>query len=131
MKTHILFSVTLFFENRAIYEIMWKNMVERGRPHVTVWRMRVVCWIPKDTSTQSKYVILIAFPLQQLLYERASVLRYTYIACLVTIIIIHETLFVFSRRHPGVLSAVTRDASDRRTVNCLPTTISFTFQLNQ
>jgi hypothetical protein len=27
--------------------------------------------------------MLIAFPLQQLLHERASVLRYTYIACLV------------------------------------------------
>ena len=31
----------------------------------------------------SEYVILSAFPLQQLLHERASVLRYTYIACLV------------------------------------------------
>ena len=29
----------------------------------------------------SEYVILIAFPLQQWLNERASVLRYTYIAC--------------------------------------------------
>jgi hypothetical protein len=31
IKTHILCSITLF-ENRAIYEIMWKNIVERGRP---------------------------------------------------------------------------------------------------
>ena len=30
-----------------------------------------------------KYVILIAFPQQQWFRERASVLRYTYIACLV------------------------------------------------
>jgi hypothetical protein len=35
-----------------------------------------------DTHTQT-YVILIAFPCQQLLRERASVLLYTYIACLV------------------------------------------------
>jgi hypothetical protein len=27
VKTHILCSIT-FFENRAFYEIMWKNMVE-------------------------------------------------------------------------------------------------------
>ena len=31
----------------------------------------------------TEYVILIAFPQQQWLRERASVLRYTYIACLV------------------------------------------------
>jgi len=66
-----------------------------------------------------------------MVYVRASVLRYTYIACLVTIIIIPETVFLFSRRHPGVLSAVIRDASDLRIVNCLPTKTSFTFQLNQ
>jgi hypothetical protein len=24
-----------FLENRVVYEIMWKNMVERDRPHVT------------------------------------------------------------------------------------------------
>ena len=39
--------------------------------------MRIACWIPKATNTHSQYVILIAFPLQQWLHERASVLRYT------------------------------------------------------
>jgi hypothetical protein len=29
IKTHILCSVTFFFEYRAIYEIMWKNVVDR------------------------------------------------------------------------------------------------------
>ena len=35
IKTRILFSITFFFlsfENRTIYEIMWKNIVERGSP---------------------------------------------------------------------------------------------------
>jgi len=32
----------------------------------------------KATNTHSEYVILIAFPLQQSLYERPSVLRYRY-----------------------------------------------------
>jgi hypothetical protein len=52
---------------------------------MTIWRMCVACWITKatQTHTHSEYVILIAFPLQQLLQERASMLRYTYIACLV------------------------------------------------
>jgi hypothetical protein len=38
----ISFSVTFFFfENRTVYEIMWKNIVEWGRPQMTVWRMRI------------------------------------------------------------------------------------------
>jgi len=67
---------------------MWKNIVERGRAQMT-WRMRIVCWVPKATDTHSQHVILIAFPLQ-LLHERASMLRYTYITCLVTYLLIQE-----------------------------------------
>ena len=55
-------------------------MVERARPQVTIWRMRVACWIPRATDTRSEYVILVAFPLQQWLHERSSLLRYTYIS---------------------------------------------------
>jgi hypothetical protein len=50
---------------------------------MTMWRMRITCWIPMATNTRSVCVILIAFPLQQWLHERASILRYTYVACLV------------------------------------------------
>jgi len=39
IKTHILGS-KFFFENRAFYEITWKNIVEPGRPQVTIWPMR-------------------------------------------------------------------------------------------
>jgi hypothetical protein len=42
--------------------------------------MRFACWITKATDTHSEYVMLIAFPRQQLLRERSSFLRYTYIA---------------------------------------------------
>ena len=45
-------------------------------------RMRIASWISKATDTHSEYV-LITFPLQQWLYERASMLRYAYIVCLV------------------------------------------------
>jgi hypothetical protein len=62
---------------------MWKNPVMPGRPQMTTWRVRIACWITKATSTHSAYLILFALPLQQWLHERASVLRYTYIACLV------------------------------------------------
>ena len=59
---HILCSITFFSENRTFYEIMWKNIAERGRPQMTIWRMRIACWIPKATDAHSEYVILIAFP---------------------------------------------------------------------
>jgi hypothetical protein len=48
-------------------------------------RMRVACSIPKATNTPleyAKYTILIPFPRQQWLQERASMFCYTYIACL-------------------------------------------------
>jgi hypothetical protein len=79
IKTHILRSVT-FIENRAIHEVMWKNIVEWGRPQMKIWRML-------DTQgykyTYSGSVILTAFPLQHLLHEHASVLHYIYTDCLV------------------------------------------------
>jgi hypothetical protein len=46
-------------------------------------RMRIECWIPKSTNTHSECVIHMDFPLKQWLQERDSMLRYTYIACLV------------------------------------------------
>ena len=39
------------------------------------WRMCIACWIPNATDTHSEYVILIAFPRQQWLRERSSLLR--------------------------------------------------------
>ena len=45
--------------------------------------MRFACWIAMATNTHSEYVIFTVFPLQACLRERASILRYTYIACLV------------------------------------------------
>ena len=36
----------MFIEDRSFYEIAWKNFVVPGRPHMTIWRMRIACWIP-------------------------------------------------------------------------------------
>jgi len=54
-----------FFENLALYETMWENIVELNRPQLTIWCMCFACWIAKATNTQSEYVINIAFPLQK------------------------------------------------------------------
>jgi len=34
-------------ENLAVYEVMWENFVEPRRPQMTVWRMRIACWVTK------------------------------------------------------------------------------------
>ena len=81
---HILCSIKFFFfENHAVYGKTWKSILERGRPQMTIWRMRIACWIPKATDTHSACVILIAFPLQQWQHAGASMFRYMYSACLV------------------------------------------------
>jgi hypothetical protein len=66
--------------------IMGKNIVQLNRPQMTIWRTRIAGWIPEAKNIHSKYVILIAFLPQQWLHERASMLRYTYTACLVALL---------------------------------------------
>ena len=76
----------LFSENRTIYEIMSKNVIEPKGPRTTSRCTRVACSISKATFTYAhtdKYAILIALPRQQWFRERASLLRYTCIAFLV------------------------------------------------
>jgi len=38
---------------------MWKNIEERSRAQITIWRLSVAYWIPKATNTHPEYVILI------------------------------------------------------------------------
>ena len=47
IKTHILCSVTVFLlENRAVYEVMYKNMVGPDRLQVTtIWCLCITYWI--------------------------------------------------------------------------------------
>ena len=47
-----------FFLNRAIYEIMWRNTVEPDMSHITIWRLRITCWIHEPANTHSTYVTL-------------------------------------------------------------------------
>ena len=75
-----------FFENWAVYEIMWKNTVERGKQQMIIWRMRITWRTNKATHTytHSECVITIVFALQQWLHEHTSVLRCTYITSIVS-----------------------------------------------
>jgi hypothetical protein len=63
---------------------------------MAIRRMRFARWIPKDTNTLSEYVILIAFPLQQLLHEGSqcylilSLPVLLYVDLIVIILLVHE-----------------------------------------
>jgi len=41
----------IFFRNRAVYGIMWENVVEPDRLQMTIWRMRIAFWLPKAPNT--------------------------------------------------------------------------------
>ena len=91
IKTHTLCSITLWRKSCRL----WDNVEKYGRadrPQMAIWRMRTACCITKPTNTHSEYVILIVFALQQWLKERASMLRYAYIACHVTCVIVSVML---------------------------------------
>jgi hypothetical protein len=62
-----------------------------------IQHMRFAYWTSKATDTLSEYEILIAFPRQQRLRERNSILRYTYMTSLVlyNIITYHIGLSLF------------------------------------
>jgi len=55
----------------------WKSIVERGRPQMTIRRMRIAYRINTAPNKYSQYVTVIVFQLQQWLREGALILRYT------------------------------------------------------
>ena len=47
-----LFTFSNFLpENHDIYKIMWKNIVDPGRPQMPLWFMCIGCWMTKATNT--------------------------------------------------------------------------------
>jgi hypothetical protein len=86
---HILCPITIF-QNPYL---LWNNVEKICRAgHATDdnWGILIACWILR-LHMHSQNVTLIASSLQQWLQEHASILNYTYIACLV------ESLLLFLR----------------------------------
>ena len=83
IKTQILYSVTLFRQSSHFLDSV-EIQRRTGRNDNIIRLMRIARWLPKAANTHTEYVILIAFSLHQCLHERASILRYPYISCLVT-----------------------------------------------
>ena len=77
--------VTFFFLRKSYR--LWEYVGKYGKAREvtvdnTIGRMRFASWKTKTTDTHLEYVILIAFTRRQWLRERASILLYTYIVCL-------------------------------------------------
>jgi hypothetical protein len=75
-NTHFIFN-NFFFRKSCR---LWDNVEKYGTARQAtdgniITRMRIACWITKARDTRAEYVILIAFPRQQWLRERPSVLR--------------------------------------------------------
>jgi hypothetical protein len=65
-NTHFTSTNFFFLENRAIYEIKWKNIADPDRPQITTGRMRIACWIPtvnKHALTIYNTVLMWSIPL--------------------------------------------------------------------
>jgi len=51
-NTHFVFKN--FFEDCAVYDKTWKNLVESGRPQTTIRHMRLASWIRNSTNIHSQ-----------------------------------------------------------------------------
>jgi len=80
--------------------------VERDRTQMTIWRISIECLTITATDTHSEYIIIIAFPRQQLLHEPASILH-LYVLCL--------SCFVNNETLKGEFTPVTQIPTTRDT----------------
>ena len=78
-KSKHLWRSVYFFKSCRLSGNVEKYGIERPQMAIyTIQRVRFACWITKATDTHTQYATRTAFPRQQWLRERASMLRYTY-----------------------------------------------------
>jgi hypothetical protein len=53
LNTQFIFS-NFILKNHAIYEMMWKNIVDPGRPQMRIWCLSIACWLPKIPTQKSE-----------------------------------------------------------------------------
>jgi hypothetical protein len=88
------FSKIMLLENK----VEKHGTVRQGTDNKIIQLMSFACWITNTTGTNSECVTLTAFPRQQWFRGSASLLRYTYIACL------FSKVFQFTVWYRSVLS---------------------------
>jgi hypothetical protein len=105
IQTHFMFNNIFFAKIVPLMRWRVKSIVEPDSPQIKVWNMRVACWTSKAKITQSVYLILTAFPLQQSLHDRASLLHFTYIVFLchlsLTLVFKHKYFIALIRHSVG------------------------------
>ena len=83
IKTRFVFDNFFLFENHAVCKIMLEKVLQNQTIHRSRYNAAHAHCMLNTLRYSSQYVTPIAFPLQQLLHERASMLRYTYMDCIV------------------------------------------------
>ena len=81
---YIIMFTIYFFENRAVYDNVEKYCGEGRATDVNMAHAH--CMLDNYGYKHAQYAIFIGLPHQQWLHERASVLPYTCISCLVIIL---------------------------------------------
>ena len=82
-----------------------KNIVESDRPQMTVWGMRIACWIPNATNTHSEYIYyLLLFHCKN---GRTNAHKCHVIRILPVLFSLHTISNLPSRQKSGVLAFVT------------------------
>ena len=87
IRTHTLCWTTFFFQNRSVFDIMWKNKAQTDMSQMTIYYG--ACALRAEIlriQTHARYVIRIASPPQQYFRECSFILAYTYIACIVSLL---------------------------------------------
>jgi hypothetical protein len=81
---NVHFIINIFFSKvMPLLDNVEKYGTARQATVDSIRRRRFACCFTKAIDTHSEYVIFIAFPLQQWLYDRASMLH-LYVQCVVT-----------------------------------------------
>jgi len=83
-------------ENRAYSQTMRKNTAEPNRPQMTIWRMRIACWVTKGKTqnTQNMYLLLstatmVAGTCLNLLYDCIACLVDVTFRCITSVFFSH------------------------------------------
>ena len=85
MKTHLVLNSFYYQKSCRLWDNVEKYRIAgEATDENIISRTRFECPLTNATDTHSGYAILIGFQWQQWLRERASILRYTYIACAFT-----------------------------------------------
>jgi hypothetical protein len=124
-NTNFTFSSLFFFENRPVYEIMWKNMVELDRTQMTVWRMRAINagYLRLQTHIQNMQYLLLS---TTTMFARTRLYFTLYAHCLSSFLKINLTLFYRrvsncrppANRQPSLLLEVFLTQDRASALNC-------------